>query len=246
MEVFNTQTGLWSVLASMPSPRLFAAAVISGKYIYSMGGIDNSGQYSDVVEKYDLELNQWSEGTPLTSPRCRFAAVTHDEKIFVLGGLGGENDRSYVNLNLVEYYETEQNRWTIAQSMSIAKHGHAAIINNDHILVAGGYTDSGVTGGVDQYHFTTQTWMSLQDMPTPRGFFGIANINQKIYTIGGRVKEIFAPVERYQPEKNKWTSMSPIEIWRNRFGMTSIGNTIYIMGGEEQPKSFVIGKLRHK
>ena len=43
------------------------------------------------------------------------------------------------------------------------------------------------TGKVEVYDPASDSWAQLKDMPTPRGFFGTASIEGKIFAVGGSI-----------------------------------------------------------
>jgi N-acetylneuraminic acid mutarotase len=77
------------------------------------------------------------------------------------------------------------------------------------------------------------SWTSLSPMPTPRGEFGLAVVNGKIYAIGG-LNGNSLPVgttEEYSPLTNEWISMMPMPTARSGFAIAVYQNKIYVIGG---------------
>jgi N-acetylneuraminic acid mutarotase len=77
------------------------------------------------------------------------------------------------------------------------------------------------------------SWTTLSPMPTPRGGFGLAVVNGKIYAIGG-INGNNLPVsttEEYNPQTDEWTSKMPMPTPRSGFAISVYQNKIYVIGG---------------
>ncbi len=77
------------------------------------------------------------------------------------------------------------------------------------------------------------SWTSLAPMPTPRGGFGLAVVDGKIYAIGGLNGNNF-PVgtnEEFNPLTNEWTSVMPMPTSRSGSAIAVYQNKIYVIGG---------------
>jgi N-acetylneuraminic acid mutarotase len=77
------------------------------------------------------------------------------------------------------------------------------------------------------------SWTALSPMPTPRGGFGVAVVNGKIYAIGGLTDNDNAVsiTEEYNPAKNEWVTMAPMPTPRSGFAVAVYQNKIYCIGG---------------
>lgn len=90
---FDTRTGTWTDLASLPEPRSSLDAVILGDEIYVVGGWSlTGGDKSNWLETaWSLDLSDASNTwTPLPSPPFRRRAIAlaaHDGKVYALGGM---------------------------------------------------------------------------------------------------------------------------------------------------------------
>ena len=77
------------------------------------------------------------------------------------------------------------------------------------------------------------SWTSLAPMPTPRGGFGLAVVDGKIYAIGGLNGDNLpvSTTEEYNPLTNEWTSKMPMPTPRSGFATAVYQNKIYVIGG---------------
>lgn len=103
MEMYNTKTGNWIAIESMPSKRSGIAAAAINNSFFVFGGEDLSRTFGN-NEKYDTENERWVSLESMPTPRHGLGAVSVDNKIFVIGG-GPEPGLSVSNLN--EVYSVE-------------------------------------------------------------------------------------------------------------------------------------------
>jgi N-acetylneuraminic acid mutarotase len=77
------------------------------------------------------------------------------------------------------------------------------------------------------------SWTTLSDMITPRGGFGVAVVNGKIYAIGGlnNNNQALSITEAYNPQSNEWITMAPMPTPRSGFAVAVYQNKIYCIGG---------------
>ncbi|QUI20794.1 hypothetical protein HZI73_00035 [Vallitalea pronyensis] len=85
------------------------------------------------------------------------------------------------------------------------------------------------------------TWESKASMPTGRDNFGIAEVGQKIYTIGGRVSSTYSSsvVEEYDPVTNSWTSKASMSEGRYAPEVVALNGKIYVLGGQGANKDLL-------
>ena len=76
----------WTNRAPMPTPRTEVAAAISADNIYVIGGFDESGQVTSIVEVYNINNNSWTKAVPLPQSLHHTAAASYDGKIYVIVG----------------------------------------------------------------------------------------------------------------------------------------------------------------
>lgn len=79
---------------------------------------------------------------------------------------------------------------------------------------------------------TQNTWTALASMPTARGGLGVANVNGRIYAIGGfNGNSPLSVNEEYTPAANEWTTKSPMPTARSNFAVAVYNGEIYCIGG---------------
>ena len=77
-----------------------------------------------------------------------------------------------------------------------------------------------------------QAWTVMTPMPTARGGLGVAEVNGKIYAIGGLNGGLPLNVnEQFDPATNQWTTKTPMPTARSGFAIVSYNSEIYVIGG---------------
>lgn len=73
------------------------------------------------------------------------------------------------------------------------------------------------------------TWIGLAAMPDPRQEVGAAELDGKIYVIGGLPST--NRVQQYDPSTNTWRFLAPLPISVDHTAAASVGGKLYVMGG---------------
>ena len=76
------------------------------------------------------------------------------------------------------------------------------------------------------------SWTTMEPLPTPRAWLGVAVVNGKIYAIGGDGGYGSTSVNEYSPITDTWTTKTPMPTPRILFGTAVLENKIYIIGGD--------------
>ncbi|KAM7269554.1 hypothetical protein ACFE04_025051 [Oxalis oulophora] len=127
------------------------------------------------------------------------------------------------------------------------KAGFGVVVLNGKLLIMAGYSAIDGTGSasseVYQYVSSLNRWSKLANMNVARYDFACAEVNGKVYAVGGYGidGDGLSCAEMYDPETEKWMLIESIR--RPRYGCfaASFGGKLYIMGGRS---SFTIGNSR--
>jgi N-acetylneuraminic acid mutarotase len=149
VEEYDPAANTWRARSPMPTPRNHAAAgAVNGK-IYVIGGRVGAafiGVASDVsvVEEYDPALDKWSAPRArMPTTRSALGAGTYNGRIYVAGG-EFQDPHMMATFRSVEAFDPATNTWSIMPSMPVSRHGLAAgVIGNRLLLVGGDVQSSG-------------------------------------------------------------------------------------------------------
>lgn len=185
---FDPAAGAWTEKAPMPTARSSGAvAVIDGK-IYVAGGRPPRGHDFAV---YDPAADTWTVLPDLPTQRNHLAAAAVDGKVYVIGGRFGGGVGSEMT-DIVEVYDPATRTWSRGASMPTVRAGVNGIAARGCIYVFGGEGNDADPRGIfpqnEVYNPRTNTWQSLEPIPTPvHGVTGAAYIDGLIHLPGGGV-----------------------------------------------------------
>lgn len=139
--------GNWTEVrgGDLPEPRLYAVALSSGGYIYVLGGMSRSGEYTGVTNtfwRWRPGAKSWEVLPPLPGPgRISHTMADIGGAIYVFGGAttGGAD---VVNLRDAYKYEPASKKWTRLPDLSVANRSWWAVGLGHRALVLAGYTDT--------------------------------------------------------------------------------------------------------
>jgi N-acetylneuraminic acid mutarotase len=170
----------------MPTARSAGAtAVVDGK-IYVAGGRPPRGHDFAV---YDPAADSWTVLPDLPTQRNHLAAAGVGGKVYVIGGRFGGGVGSEMT-NVVEVFDPASGTWSSAAPMPTVRAGINGIAARGCIYVFGGEGNDADPRGVfaenEVYNPKTDTWQSLEPLPTPvHGVTGAAYIDGWIHLPGG-------------------------------------------------------------
>ena len=174
--------------------------------------------------------NSWSTKEPL--PRTdAFRAAVVNGKIYAIGG--------EVNYE----YDPAADNWTAKKPMPTARQYFGiAVYQNKIYTIGGSWWDSDMgrikSNANEVYDPLTDTWETMEPMPTNRSGLEANVVNGKIYLIGGRTVGpqhlTVALNEVYNPATNSWTTRTPIPIAVVGYASAVIGNKIFVIGGQAE------------
>ena len=199
IEEYNLATNTWTLKAPMTNPRdSFQTAVVGGK-IYAIGGHNKDG-YLSSVEEYNPITNTWTSKANMTNPRELFQTAVVGGKIYAIGGYNNASS----NLNSVEEYNPAWDKWTTKATMPTARRYHKVITVGEKIYVIGGYGIIGssevILNSVEEYNSETNAWTSMNGMYSARVYNQLAQMNGRIYVIGGYSGSFLNSVEEFATE----------------------------------------------
>jgi hypothetical protein len=186
-EVYDPATNTWENKAAIPISLWPLKASVENNKIYVVGGTIDTF-YNEV---YDPSTDTWTANSPIPEGGAFWGVVpaTSNGKIYALGGFnilsGGEP---------YEIYDTHTGSWSegtppplgVASGGAVATTGVLAPERIYLIGAQGGLADLNTPPFPTQiYNPSTDSWTLGASMPTGRTDFGMVNLNDTIYVIGG-------------------------------------------------------------
>jgi hypothetical protein len=163
-EVYDPSTDTWETKSSMPTARGWLTASVVGAEIYLIGGSPYpSGTLNEV---YDPTTDSWTKKTPAPSGAYFYASAVVDNKIYVIGRYN-------------QIYDAETDSWSLGADGGGGVAGATSgVLAPERIYVFG-------EASTQAYNTADDNWTAGVSMPTARMNFGVAVVDDVLYTIGG-------------------------------------------------------------
>jgi len=244
---YNPSTNSWERLPNPPERITHAQPVVSGNFIYLVGGYVGTGngfeQYwaTKHVWRFDTVNLKWAALPDLPVARGGGAATLVGSKIHFFGGVDGnradKNDHFVLDLN------NTGAGWKTLSAMPNARSHHAAVYLNGKVYVIGG--QHGYDGNatllrdVNVYDPATDKWTTAAGLPAPRSHIICSTLvlNGRILAIGGDVNSPgnrTADVTMYNPSTNSWSRVSQMPSSRLACVAGVINGDVYVSVGSSQ------------
>jgi N-acetylneuraminic acid mutarotase len=214
--------------------RTEVAAAQAGRSIYVIGGFEEPGRTTAVVERYEIDARRWSKVQPLPVPLNHAAAVGYRGSVYVLGGYAGASGLSEPVATLYRY-DPARDRWAKLPSAPTARAALALGAMGGRLYAAGGAGAGGAMSMLEIYDIAGRRWSTGPPMSVPREHLGGATLRGAFYAVAGRNPSgNFAIVERYAPG-NGWTRLPDLAKPRGGNGAAAwaAGRRVFAVGGEE-------------
>jgi N-acetylneuraminic acid mutarotase len=197
------------------------------------------------------QQSAWSKKAPLPHTSEEFSSASVNNKIYLFGGSpSGDNQPPP---GLVQEYDPAADKWTQKKNMPLPAHHLAAVGYAGKIYLFGGALQP-QPGGPNQfpannaweYDPSADSWKALAPMPTARTAPVAAEVDGKIYVIGGASVHPGAKLvslgpkiphrslntnEVYDPATNTWQTRMAMPTSRNQAAAGVVGGKIYVIGG---------------
>jgi N-acetylneuraminic acid mutarotase len=130
--------------------------------------------------------DNWSTKSPLDSPRSGLGAAALDGRIYVVGG----TDISLQALSATDVYNPATNSWSSATPLPRATSAPGVVALDGRLYSIGGVVPVGLqssvlTGAVEVYDPTNNSWTSRTPLPRPTQGLLVATVGGLIYALGG-------------------------------------------------------------
>ena len=145
VEVMNTKTLFWSMVASLPHPYLRASVTIRGDQLYMLGGWDDEDKTKSVLTCSLTELLHSSPSSSSIWHRVADAPAYHSTCAAVNGELlaVGGRDKDGNPLSAIHMYNPSTNSWDLISNMPTARWcSLVAVFPTNVMVVVGGNIES--------------------------------------------------------------------------------------------------------
>jgi len=198
------------------------------------------------VDRFDLFRNQWSKCSSLVRPLRQSAALAVEDKLVIIGG---EDAESSVVSNAVSAAKFSALNSSAASAFSVmsatlnhARKGHAAVVYNDKLWVAGGMlADGSISSSVETIDLDdlnasgsrarNNVFEIAPSMTAGRKNFKLVVVKGTLYAVGG---DSTGTIEAYDEYTNSWMLECAFPNYRRYFSVCVYNDKICVFGGQDR------------
>jgi N-acetylneuraminic acid mutarotase len=234
----------------------------SGGKLYVFGGLAPGWTPKGLVYEYDPASDAWTKKKNMPIASHHLGVTELNGKIYVIGGFikPAKGPTAWEPIDNVWEYDPAGDSWKPLAPLPKKRGAPVAAVHGGKIYAIGGaglHPGSKETvvhparphralGTNEVYDPASNTWKTLQDMPTARNHGAIGVVNNKIYYLGGRIGNAFITrasntdiVEVYDPATDQWGPLlAPMTTPRSAVAWGTHNNRIYVAGGEQRTSTF--------
>ena len=195
----------WAESAFTFPKRDYHASVITGTYIYVIGGwngrsVLDTVLYAPINPDHGGITDVWREAQVLPTPLAGHSAVVHGNNVYVSGGWNASGASAKVYSGTINLNTGHIGTWTpLTSTLPISLHLHSAVVPNGKICVIGGYKR--INPSTIEIYSTTYTasinsdgtleqWKEESPLPLPmHRHTAVMDSSGRIYVVGGKSYE---------------------------------------------------------
>ena len=263
------EQGYWQTLPrkfDFPQPMDECYSVTVDGMIYVIGGLNtrNESGYLPMgaVWSFNPRSGKWTHLKRMPVPTHHFAITVYQHDIYIFGGFVAPHGApGWLPVATSWRFNPRNDSWRrLAPAPQARGAGVAVTWKNKMYYLGGaknvpgartkvlrftGESDESV-GTLESYNPASNTWKTLEPMPTGRNHFGAAVVDGRIYAIGGRLGSVFIVrstntniVEEYDIARNRWQTSAPMPTARSGISVNVYKGLIFVGGGEYQSPKIV-------
>ena len=236
VDLYDPARDRWTRLPDLPLGVNHAMAAAGGGRLYVVGGYAE-GEPQRLAVAWDGR--RWRRLPPLPEARAAAGAAFAGGRLYVVGGVGDERrlaEEAFV-------YNPTTRRWSRIPGPTPREHLG--------VVALGGrvYAAAGRTAGFDSnldvfevYRPAERRWLSLPDVPTPRGGTALAAVAGLLVSAGGEeVAGTIPSVFAYDRARGRWTPLADMATPRHGLALVGFGGRVFAIGGGPEPGLSVSG-----
>lgn len=164
------------IFSPNPTPTSTAGVAVWNGLIYTFGGQDASGTYSNQLRSFNPTTNTWSNLAPMLEARQTYGAAING-KIYTVGGYNG-----VVNSARVDAYDIATNQWQALGTLPATVSNQAVAVQGEWLWLVGDFTNQSFLAAYNTR--TTELRTFTSNLPLRRNAAAIVRDN-RLYVWGG-------------------------------------------------------------
>jgi WD40 repeat protein len=163
------------------------------------------------------------------------ATVLRDGRVLVAGGFKKSPDgRNQIYFQTAELFDPKSQTFIQTGNMNVHRAGHTATLLPDgRVLIAGGFTEKGMTASAEIYNPSNRTFTLLASMSNPRGDFTATLLpDGNVLLVGGGSVTATPSAELFHPATNRFSPTGSLKTPRLNHTATLLPNgKVLVIGG---------------
>lgn len=196
---------------------------------------------------YNMHSGVWKAVGPIPLNLRLVSCCLNNNTVYLSGGYcHGEHrysDDVYVaNISNTGGKCSDVSQWMLLNGgeskMLLPRCGHASIVFQDKLWVAGGRIAGvqGIVSSVETFDFRTKLWSTSADMTSKRTNFRMFEVYGNLYAVGGDRSANCLPlplsIEKYDRQSEHWVRVGCLQDGRVDFTCSVMGSKIVVMRGK--------------
>jgi len=240
-ELYDTSTGIHTILPNMNVPHAAAVSCMYGSRFYVFSGYETA-----VCEYYDLAngtTGTWTTVSPypfwgyIVNTTCNVIGNT----AYLTCGRAADGIKSFIAA-----YNMATGTWSEVPNMLswIWVNNHQTNVIDNGLLITGGDSQNGATQPTQTcsyYDLTTSSITGYGDLLTARTRFPSVVVARKVYFMGGQISDTTATAacEYFDFDTKTHVALPPLNYARYNHTAVVIDNTIRVSGGVNSNGDYV-------
>ena len=221
--LFSSFKNTWECWQTQDTGCCFGAVIV-GKNIFIIGGVDHHNKKLSKVSLYNVNTKTWKDGPSLREARCLFGTcVSSTNRIYVLGGRNGNNQLSSVEMLSCDENGEPMGEWQAFPSMSTVRSDLEAVVVESRIYAIGGYKSIAT---MEVFDHQVNRWMPCKSMSQGKHEFSSVTYKGEIYVFGQQ-----GVCEKYNPTTDTWKTISALNKPIRYRGSAVVDDKVYLIGG---------------
>lgn len=238
--------GSWQAVTQLPAAQDELRAATIGEVVYVGTGLEPGktelGLSSvGILYAFDPDTATFRRLPDLPERVDHPVVAAHEGDLYVAGGW-----KDTEPTGAVWRYTLESQSWAELPPLEVPRGGAAGAVLDGRLYVVGGSSGPHTgrvlpTGVVEVFDFAAGRWSRAPDLSTPRHHHGVAELDGKLWAVGGRgdTDASLDAVEVLEPSLGRWAEGPRLPLGAGGLSVDQVGGKLVAAGGGDDAAGWV-------